>query len=423
MAGLPVKSDTLAPLTDLIESRLPKLAEAQSQHWQQATELGLPNNKHEDWKYTSLESFKQIDFSSQSAANVTEQDIVAKRLDIDAHLLVFIDGQFTPALSDYATAQVTPIADYQGELPAAISPEIFLHLTEAFNQSGVVIEVDRKNATEKPWYILNVETLTQGGMAQTRNHLKLGTSSHACVIEHFVTLNETAPALNHYVGSRLTIDVADNSQLAHYKICQGSVNSHHFAHNDIHIGRDAEVDSQTFMLSGQVIRHHTSAALNGENSELNMNSLSLPVSDQTYDTRTYLEHNKGHCTSEQLHKIIGQGQSKSVFNGMIKVAQHALKTDGQMENHNLLLSEHCEINSKPQLEIYADDVKCSHGTTTGALSKEQIFYLQARGIGQEQAEQMITLAFAGEVTEEIEIDQIKQVVFAQVVDKLSGAGQ
>lgn len=150
-----------------------------------------------------------------------------------------------------------------------------------------------------------------------------------------------------------------------------------------------------------------------------MNSLLLPVGREICDTRTYLEHNKGHCESRQLHKVMVRERGKAIFNGMIKVAKHALKTDGQMTNNNLLLSHLAEVDTKPQLEIYADDVKCSHGATVGRIDAEQLFYLQSRGINQADAQQMIIFAFAAEVTEAIHNEAIRKQVLARIAERLA----
>ncbi|MDU4095064.1 MAG: SufD family Fe-S cluster assembly protein, partial [Pantoea sp.] len=170
-------------------------------------------------------------------------------------------------------------------------------------------------------------------------------------------------------------------------------------------------------------RHNTSAQLNGESSELAINSLVLPTDKEVCDTRTYLEHNKGYCQSRQLHKTIVRDRARAVFNGMIKVAQHALKTDGQMTNNNLLLGRLAEVDTKPQLEIYADDVKCSHGATVGRIDEEQMFYLRARGISEEAAQRMIVYAFAAELTEAIADETLKAFVLARIAQRFPGGIQ
>ena len=167
-------------------------------------------------------------------------------------------------------------------------------------------------------------------------------------------------------------------------------------------------------------RHNTSTQLNGENSTLAINSLVLPVKQEVADTRTYLEHNKGHCVSRQMHKTIVRDKGRAVFNGHIKVAQHALKTDGQMTNNNLLLGKLAEVDTKPQLEIYADDVKCSHGATIGRIDDEQMFYLRSRGIEQDAAQTMIIHAFAAELTETLENPVMRQAVLQRIAQRFPG---
>ncbi|MGL4214292.1 MAG: SufD family Fe-S cluster assembly protein, partial [Morganella morganii] len=180
----------------------------------------------------------------------------------------------------------------------------------------------------------------------------------------------------------------------------------------------ARVESTSFLLGGKLTRHHTSTQLNGEGIVLAMNSLVLPKHGEIADTRTYLEHNKGYCESRQRHKTIVMDNSRAVFNGMIKVAPHALKTDGQMSNNNLLLGRKAEIDTKPQLEIYADDVKCSHGATVGRIDEEQLFYLRTRGIAEKAAKQMIILAFAAELTDAISDEVLNNVVMARIRQSL-----
>ncbi len=249
-----------------------------------------------------------------------------------------------------------------------------------------------------------------------RHHLQLEESAEAEVIEHFVTLNDSA----HFTGARFTFAVADNARLRHTKLAFESSKSYHFAHNDIVINRDAQVTSTSFLLGAGLSRHNTSTQLNGENTQLSLNSLVLPVNQEVADTRTYLEHNKGHCLSRQMHKTIVRDKGRAVFNGHIKVAQHALKTDGQMTNNNLLLGRLAEVDTKPQLEIYADDVKCSHGATVGRIDDEQMFYLRSRGIEQDAAQTMIIHAFAAELTETLDNPILRQAVLQRIAQRFPG---
>lgn len=250
--------------------------------------------------------------------------------------------------------------------------------------------------------------------AHYRHHLDLAEGAEATVIEHFVSLNDA----RHFTGARFTINVAANAHLQHIKLAFENPVSHHFAHNDLLLADDATAFSHSFLLGGAVLRHNTSTQLNGENSTLRINSTAMPVKNEVCDTRTRLEHNKGFCNSRQLHKTIVSDKGRAVFNGLINVAQHAIKTDGQMTNNNLLMGKLAEVDTKPQLEIYADDVKCSHGATVGRIDDEQMFYLRSRGINQQDAQQMIIYAFAAELTEALRDEGLKQQVLARIGQRL-----
>ncbi|VEA65494.1 FeS cluster assembly protein sufD [Serratia plymuthica] len=425
MAGLPTNNNSraLQQLYSLFEARGGERSAHALAHWQQALRLGWPTRKHENWKYTPLEGLLEQQFLEPQAEPITAAQRDALALNLDAYRLVFVDGRFNAALSDSDLGEyqfdVTPYGTPQA-LPEPILPEIFLHLTESLAQETSMIRVAAGKIAARPLYLLHISSgRGAAGEVNTvhhRHHLDVARNARAEVIEHYVSLNEAA----HFTGARLTASVGDNAELRHCKLAFESQASYHFAHNDLVIGRDARVKSDSFLLGAGLTRHNTSAQLNGEGSNLVINSLVLPVGRDVCDTRTYLEHNKGYCESRQLHKTVVSDHAKAVFNGMIKVAKHAIKTDGQMTNHNLLLGKVAEVDTKPQLEIYADDVKCSHGATVGRIDEEQLFYLQSRGIDKHAAQQMIIFAFAAELTEGIGNDVIREWVLARIAQRLPG---
>ncbi|EPS8491777.1 Fe-S cluster assembly protein SufD [Yersinia enterocolitica] len=440
MAGLPTNSNMLERQRILEKQRADallhfgqlfkqnqKLKQHQSDqsaeataHWQQVLQLGFPSSKHEDWKYTPLERLLAHNFSFAPAAEVTAAQCDDLSLIKDAHRVVFIDGLYAPELSDRDCGpyQLTPATE-NTPFPAAIRSEVLLHLTESLAQQRLHIRLPAGKHSDKPLYLLHISSGKGSEVVNTshyRHHLAIEASAQAEVIEHFVSLNQQP----HFTGARLTISVGENAELSHCKLAFETPQSYHFAHNDLVLSRDARAKSYSFLLGAGLTRHNTSAQLNGEGATLSINSLLLPIGREICDTRTYLEHNKGYCESRQLHKTIVRERGKAVFNGMIKVAQHALKTDGQMTNNNLLLSKLAEVDTKPQLEIYADDVKCSHGATVGRIDAEQLFYLQSRGINQADAQQMIIFAFAAELTEAIHHASIRKVVLARIAQRLAG---
>ncbi|PKH26522.1 FeS cluster assembly protein SufD [Enterobacterales bacterium CwR94] len=422
MAGLPTKSDNaLQRWHHLFESRGEQRSLQAQQHWQQLMRVGLPTRKHENWKYTPLDQLFSEHFIAPDAAQVDAAQRDAFSLSLDAVRLVFVDGRFNAALSDsqHDLFQIEVInAAERRTLSEPVQAEVFLHLTESLAEEVVNVRVPRGKSAARPLYLLHISSSAQEGLSTRhyRHHVELDAGAEATVIEHYVSLGDLA----HFTGARTTMVVGDNAQLTHYKLAFERSESYHFAHNDIVVGRDARASSHSFLLGAGLTRHHTSSQLQGEGSELSMNSLSLPVDKEVCDTRTYLEHNKGYCQSRQLHKTIVRDKARAVFNGMIKVAKHALKTDGQMTNNNLLLGRLAEVDTKPQLEIYADDVKCSHGATIGRIDDEQMFYLRSRGIDEDAAQRMIIYAFAAELTEAISDETMKQAVLDRIAARFPG---
>ncbi|PSS49869.1 signal peptide peptidase SppA [Enterobacter sp. FS01] len=420
MAGLANSSNALQQWHRLFEAQGGTRSEQAQQHLQQMLRLGLPTRKHENWKYTPLDGLLNGEFVTRPAS-VTSADRDALALTLDATRLVFVDGRFSPELSDSPddSGFEVIINDERQSLTAPVQPELFLHLTESLARSVTHIRVKRNTRPAKPLLLMHITQGLDGeeiNTAHYRHHLELGEGAEATVVEHYASLT---PA-RHFTGSRLTMNVAANAQLHHIKLAFENAVSHHFAHNDLLLAADAAAYSHSFLLGGAVLRHNTSTQLNGENTTLRINSLAMPVKTEVCDTRTWLEHNKGYCNSRQLHKTIVSDKGRAVFNGLINVAQHAIKTDGQMTNNNLLMGRLAEVDTKPQLEIYADDVKCSHGATVGRIDDEQMFYLRSRGIDKQAAEKMIIYAFAAELTEALGDETLRQQVLARIGQRLPG---
>lgn len=424
MAGLANNSSALQQWHALLQARGGQASPQALAHLQQLHQLGLPTRKDEDWKYTALDKLLTSTFVAPALPALTDAQRDSHAVALEAYRLVFVDGQFDARLSDdVSNSGFDVTVDNQRQsLPEAVHPEVFLHLTESLSTSVTHIQVRRNQRPGKPLLLLHI---TRGletdemNTAHYRHHLQLAEGAQATVIEQYVSLN----TLRHFTGSRLTMEVADNAQLQHLKLGFENDQSYHFAHNDLRLGRDAAAFSHSFLLGAAVTRHHSSAQLNGENSTLRLNSLAMPVNSEVCDSRTWLEHNQGYCNSRQLHKTIVNDKGRAVFNGVITVAPHAIKTDGQMTNNNLLLGRLAEVDTKPQLEIYADDVKCSHGATVGRIDDEQLFYLRSRGIALEEARNIILYAFAAGLTDAITLEALKQHVLARIGQRLAGGKQ
>ena len=215
------------------------------------------------------------------------------------------------------------------------------------------------------------------------------------------------------------MNVAANAQLHHIKLAFENAQSHHFAHNDIVRDRMPPRTATASCLAGRCCATTPARSLTVKTPRCASTARRCRL-NQRYAIRAPLEHNKGYCNSRQLHKTIVSDKGRAVFNGLINVAQHAIKTDGQMTNNNLLLGRLAEVDTKPQLEIYADDVKCSHGATVGRIDDEQMFYLRSRGIDQQAAQKMIIYAFAAELTEALHDGQLKLQVLDRIGQRLPG---
>lgn len=423
MAGFPNNSNpgVLQQWSSLLKHPSIERSSHAIAHWKQAKNLGWPTRKHENWKYTPLEKLLDQKFIKPLARPVTVKQCNALALQIEAYHLVFIDGHFNSELSDnYLGEYCFELTTYDTAqaLPTPIHPEIFLHLTESFAQEISIIHLPAGKVATRPLYLLHISsgsgTKGEVNTVHHRHHLVISHSARAEVIEHYVSLSDSA----HFTGARLTANVADNAELLHCKLAFESCHSYHFSHNDLVISCDAQVKSDSFLLGAGLTRHHTSAQLNGTGAKLTINSLVLPIAKEVCDTRTYIEHNQGYCESQQLHKTVASDGAKAVFSGMISVAKRAIKTSGQMTNHNLLFGKEAEVDTKPQLEIYADDVKCGHGVTVGCIDTEKLFYMQSRGIDKHTAKQIIIFAFTSELTEHISNEALRELVLARITRRL-----
>ncbi|UDG81120.1 FeS cluster assembly protein SufD [Candidatus Hartigia pinicola] len=408
----------MAHFATLFEKRSGSKSRHAAIHWEKAKQVNLPVFRHEDWRYTPLQSLLMTQYNF-AKKNINETTCKSLALSIDAYRIVLVNGWYNTILSSIDTGpfQVT-LLENQDILPYEIKSEIFLHITESLATQPIIIYLPKNTIAKKPLYLLNISSGNNSkemNISQYRYHMTLDTNSTAQVIEHFVSLNDQA----HFTGSRLTVKVGNNSKYQHVKLHHENSQAQYFSHNDILIGRDSKVLSNSFLLGAKLTRNQTSIKMEGENSTLLLNSLLSPKNTEIIDVRTYLEHNIRNCESHQLHKIIGMDSSISVFNGMIKVSKNALKTNSQMTNNTLLLGNKSEINTKPQLEIYTDDVKCKHGATVGHINDEEIFYLRSRGIKYKTAKYMIIIAFTAELTEVISPKELKQAVMINIHERLT----
>jgi len=268
-------------------------------------------------------------------------------------------------------------------------------------KSGYTISVSDNSIIENPIEILFFNTV-EGNFTQFRNILVVGKNSEVKFIEKIQNIDCNSSFANHFTK----IDCDRNSKVEYNKIQNNTYNSRLIDSMDIYQKEDSVCNINTLIFGGEFVRNNLNFEQNGTNSESNMNGVSVLNNSQLVDNHTFVDHKSAYCRSNEMYKGVYLDKSKGVFNGKIMVRQDSQKIDAFQANNNLLLSENATINSKPQLEIYADDVKCSHGCTIGQLDEDALFYMRSRGIGIKEAEAILTYAFASEAINNITIDKV-----------------
>ena len=399
---------------------------------QRFMELGFPTTRQEEWRFTNILPITKIQFQPilrYELHGVTKSDLQPYALD-HALRLVFVDGMFSQELSDSSSHPAGLIAGSLAETlkkhPDTIQSyfnylvmgeeNAFTTLNTAFLWDGAYISVPQGVILENPIQLLFVAThREQVYAAQPRNLIIAGIDSQCKIIEMYVGL-----AQNTYLTNTVTeISLGDNAVVEHDKFQVEGVNAYHIGTTHVQMNAASRFTSNVISLGGSIVRNNLTARFDAEGAECILNGLSLGRGTQVVDNHTVIDHAKPHCTSHELYKSILDGASKGIFNGKVFVRKDAQKTDAKQTNKTLLLSDDATMNTKPQLEIFADDVKCTHGATIGQLDDEQIFYLRSRGIGLDAARDILTSAFAGDVVNRITIEPFRRQVERMIHDRLN----
>ena len=382
-------------------------------------DVGFPTSRNEEWRFTNVTPIAKKEFKpvlSYTSAGVTTQDV--KRFSYDtAHRLVFVNGHFA---SEFSNVGSLPKGVACGSLASAVrssDPRVreflarqvkidetpFVSLNTAFLQDGAFIYIPDGVAFEESIHLLFVASGSGTNLVSPRNLLVVGNKSQASIVETYVSLTD-----NPYLTNAVTEIVAGNeSVIEHDKLQRESFAAFHVAMMQATLGANANFTSNSIAIGGSIVRNNVTVLLDAERSECTLNGLSLGAGTQVIDNHTTIDHAKPNCASHELYKAILDGKSRGVFNGKIFVRPDAQKTDAKQTNKTLLLSDEAMIDTKPQLEIFADDVKCTHGATVGQLDAEQIFYLRSRGIDEMMAKDILTFAFAGDVVGRVHIEPLK----------------
>ena len=396
-----------------------------------SAELGFPTVRDEDWKFTNLSSLARKKFTLPAGGSEpTARQLSRYKLpEADAARLVFVDGRFNHGLSDVGKlpkgVRVGSLAAALNEHRELVEPHLAEHLdyqtdffaalNTAFLEDGGFIYVPRGVVVERPIHLLFVAMeAAEPTMIHPRNLVIVEDVAQVAVVEDYVNLGG-----KEYLSNIATELIAGESAVVdHYLIERESTKAYSIGTLRIQQGRASDVASHTLLFGGALVRNNVHPVLAGEGAECLVNGLFMPAGRQHMDNFMRVEHASPHCGSRQFYTGILEDKSRGVFSGRIVVHEEAQKTDAKQTNRNLLLSDDAQMDSKPQLEIYADDVKCTHGATIGQLDEEAIFYLRARGVPKDVARALLLYGFAAENLERMRLQSVRRYVETVVKARL-----
>jgi Fe-S cluster assembly protein SufD len=393
--------------------------------------LGFPSPRQEAWRGTSVKSIAETAFAeacplSPEGARAAESAL-APYLFEAAATLVFVDGRFAPHLSRIPLLGegviATSLAEALARHPDLLEPHLgrhagfdqasFVALNTALFEDGAFLSLPRGAVLPGPVHLVFGMTGTGGAEGRAaaafpRNLLVIGENAQATLVETYVDLAPGGAEPVYLTCGATELVAGPGAVVDHYKVQRESREAFHVATFELVEGRASNVSSHSLTLGGGLVRNDVNALLDGEGSETILNGLYVIGGRQHVDNHMRVEHAKPHCASHELYKGILDGRARAVFNGLIHVRHGAQKTDAKQSNRNLLLSPDAVANSNPQLEIFADDVRCTHGSTVGQLDDDAVFYLRSRGIGEEAARSILTYAFASDIVERIKVPAVRR---------------
>ncbi|MFQ5954144.1 MAG: Fe-S cluster assembly protein SufD [Kiloniellales bacterium] len=405
---------------------LPWLHRLRERGFERYRALGLPTRRVEDWRYTNLKPLTKIDFQPATDAPTPTALPDPGALAQDAYRLVVVNGRFRPELSALdglpQGVEAGGLAHALDRDPAAIEARLgrlaapdgmaMLALNTALMADGFVLRLPRGAVMDRPLHVQFVTAPGERPLAcHPRNLIIAEPGSRATVFESHVGAGGDVPSLGNLVTE---VTVGEGARLAHYKLHDEAPPAFHLAMTQVTLDSRSAYDSFVLSVGGRLARHELRVRLNGEDIDCRLNGAYVIAGDQHVDNTTFIDHAAPGSRSRQVYKGVLDETARGVFQGKILVRRHAQQTDGHQLNRALLLSPGAEVDTKPELEIYADDVKCSHGAAIGEIEEDQLFYLRARGIDRDRARDILVEAFVGEVIDEIGSDGGRQA-FREVV--------
>jgi Fe-S cluster assembly protein SufD len=402
-------------------------------------QLGFPTTDEEEWKYTNVAPIAKGKFAPPALESQDESlDLDAARLEPFIYeearhsRMIFVNGTYRAELSsldalpdgvvaanlsDALHSDLAGVVREQLATSADFNENAFTALNTAFIYGGAFLFIPKGVRVSSPVHLLFLSTgqSKEPSVSFPRVLVIAAEGSEATVIESYASVEEDAV---YWTNAVVEVVLADNARLEHYKLQRESQRAFHTATTVAELGRSSSFDSTTITMGAALARHDIRIALDHEGAECRVDGLYVVTTGQHADTHSVIDHRKAHCTSHQLYKGILDGKSRAVFNGKVFVREGAQKTDAMQTNRNLLLSDEARVDTKPQLEIFADDVKCAHGATVGQLEEEELFYLISRGLRPELARNLLTYGFAEEVISKINVESIRTQLDEAVLNRL-----
>ncbi|MFC5475645.1 Fe-S cluster assembly protein SufD [Paraherbaspirillum soli] len=402
--------------------------------------LGFPDTAQEDWKYTNVgmiakRGFNFVPQASNGADGFTigklgELAEVAELAELtlsDDYLLVYINGRYAPALSKLKAlpqgatvlSLAAALADHASKFDAMpAGSNGFAALNAAFWNDGAYIELAPTVEVEAPIHLLFIATEADL-MTHPRHIIHAGPGARATIVEHYIGADDIA----YFTNAVTQIVLEPGAAIEHYKLQQESGHAFHIASIDVQQAQNSRFTSHSFALGGLLSRNDIGTCFNQEGCQATLNGLYMASGRQHMDHHTSIDHAQPGGVSREFYKGVLGGAARAVFNGKVIVRPDAQKSDAYLSNRNLLLSDTAEVDTKPQLEIYADDVKCTHGATVGQLDENQVFYLRSRGVDAAQAITLLTYAFASEIVERVGIALLQERLEELLINRLPGGHQ
>jgi Fe-S cluster assembly protein SufD len=375
-------------------------------------DMPLPTRKTENWKYSS----KYLKLSDEMAISLPAEGKTGSSLAVPGYKVVFRNGIMIPEASDYPDLDgilISRFEDLSDETAAGLAAKLdstlnretvqLAGLNSARFEDGLLISLSPDAVMEQPLFIIHEVDADASGSAFPRVFVDAARHSQLTLVEEYISAGSEPVMVNTVTEFAL----ADGAQITSIRLNTEGENVQHIGATGVRQQRNSRFESHCVGFGGPLRRHDLQVRLEGEGAECKLNGVVVTQGKQHYDNHTTIEHVAAHCNSEETYRNIAADQSHAVFNGRIHIHQDAQKSNADMNNKNLLLSSGAEIDTKPELEIYADDVKCAHGATIGQLDETSLFYLVSRGIGRRQANVLLTMAFINELVEQIPVEAVR----------------